>query len=152
MVAPYKEGDIFVVPLRTSGYAVGVIARVSANNSGGLLGYFFGKKFESVPSKDVIDSLRPLDAIRVLIFGDLSLLNKEWFVIGSISNWDRKSWPMPDFVRKDDISKKAWRVRYAEDNLSKVISEQPEPFDSTLGKDAAFGAGAIELLLTRLAH
>lgn len=65
---------------------MGVIARASANNSGGLLGYFFGEKFESVPSKNVIDSLRPLDAIRVLKFGELFLLNNKWPIIGNIDS------------------------------------------------------------------
>lgn len=149
MAILFYEGDVFAIPLRTGGYAVGVIARVSADNSGGLLGYFFGKKFESMPSKDVIVSLRPLEAIRVLKFGDLFLQKKKWPIVGSIENWDRKDWPMPDFVRKDDISKKAWRARYSDDRISKIISEHPEPFDSSLERDSVFGGGAIELLLTK---
>lgn len=145
-----REGDVFAVPLRSGGYATGVVARVSADDSGGLLGYFFGPKTSSVPSKDVVGSLRPDNALRILRFGDLSLLNNDWPVIGHIPNWNRGSWPMPDFVRKDDISRKAWRVRYSENNISEVVSERPEPFDSVLERDAAFGAGAVELLLTRL--
>lgn len=150
MIVPYKEGSVFVVPLRSGGYAIGVVARISTENSGGLLGYFFGPKFESLPSGDVIGSLDPSKAIRVLMFGDLSLLNKDWPIIGSIANWSREEWPMPDFVRKDDISKKAWRVRYSDGNLLEPISEYPEPYDSALERDSAFGAGAVELLLTRL--
>ncbi len=152
MATPYKEGDVFAVPLRTGGYAIGVIARVSADKSGGLLGYFYEKKFESVPSMDSIGSLNPDKAVRVLKFGDLSLLKKEWPVIGSVPRWERKNWPLPAFVRKDDLSKKAWRIHYSDDNIHEVIGEYPEPFDSSLERDALFGAGAIELLLTKLAH
>lgn len=146
----YREGSVFAIPLRSEGYAVGVIARVSSDNSGGLLGYFFGPKLNTLPSEEIVGLLKPSNALRVLRFGDLSLLNKEWLVIGCIANWERKEWPMPDFLRKDDISKKAWRVRYSEDNVSEVISESAESFDSSLERDAAFGAGAVELLLTRL--
>lgn len=150
MTPQYHEGSVFAVPLRSGGYAVGVVARVSADNSGGLLGYFFGPKYATVPSGDIADTLKPSNALKILRFGDLSLLNKEWPVIGMISNWRREDWPMPDFIRRDDISKKAWRVRYADDDICEVISEQPESFDSPLERAATFGAGAVELLLTRL--
>jgi Immunity protein 26 len=146
---PYREGSIFAIPLRSGGFAVGVVARKSAHH-GGLLGYFFGPKFSSVPDSGDIGVLHPDMALRVLKFGDLSLMNHEWPVIGDITNWNRKEWPLPDFVRKDDISRKAWRVRYSEDDVCQYISEHPESFDSPLERDSMFGAGAVELLLTRL--
>lgn len=150
MKFPYREGSVFALPLRAGGFAVGVVARVSADKSGGLLGYFFAPKLTVVPGGEVVPSLQPANALKVLIFGDLSLRNGEWPVIGEIPEWRREEWPMPDFVRRDDISKKAWRVRYSDDDVCEVISEQPEPFDSTLERDSLFGAGAVELLLTRL--
>lgn len=150
MTVPYKEGSVFAIPLRSGGYAIGVVARVSDNDSGGLLGYFFGPKLSSLPSKDCIGSLKPEEAIKVIKFGDLSLINKEWPVIGGIPNWKRRDWPMPEFVRKDDLSKKAWRARYSEDDITKLIGESPEPFNSSLERDSLYGAGAVELLLTRL--
>ncbi len=95
-------------------------------------------------------SLHPGKEIKILRFGDLSLLNKEWVVIGDIPSWDRKKWPLPNFVRKDDISKRAWRVRYSEEDPNRVIDEVPEPFNSVLERDAMYGAGAVEKLLTQL--
>lgn len=150
MKPPYSEGSVFAVPLRSGGYGIGVIARVSKNNSGGLLGYFFEPKFATLPSSEIIDSLSPSKAIKVLMFGDLLLLDKTWSIIGNIAGWRREDWSIPDYVQKDDISKKAWRVRYADDDVNKVISLQPEPFDSPLERNSLYGAGAVELLLTRL--
>lgn len=145
-----KEGDVFAVPLRSGGYAVGLIARIAKNNSGGMLGYFFYPKYHDVPSQAVIESLQPAAAIKAIIFGDLSILRGEWPVVGAISDWNRERWPMPEFIRKDDISRKAWKVKYSEDDLSTIVSEQPEAFDSPLERDAVYGAGAVELLLTKL--
>ena len=150
MATPYREGSMFAVPLRSGGYAVGIISRVSADNSGGLLGYFFGPKLAAMPNGQISSDLKSTNALRVLRFGDLLLLNQAWSVIGEITDWRREDWPMPDFVRKDDISKKAWRARYSEDDVCKLVGEWPEPYDSPLERDAVFGAGAVELLLTRL--
>jgi hypothetical protein len=150
MKVPYQEGSIFTIPLRTGGYGIGVIARASKKNSGGLLGYFFGPKREDIPSFDDVSHLKPSEAIRIVVFGDLHLLDQKWQVIGSIAPWDRQDWPMPYFVRKDDISKKAWRVRLSETNVHEVIEEQPVSYDSPLERQGLYGAGAVELLLTKL--
>ena len=148
--APYHEGSIFCVPLREGGFAIGVIARVSKNNSGGLLGYFFGPKLKSIPNSSIANSLKPSCVFKILRFGDLSLLRKEWPIVFRFSNWKRQDWPMPYFVRRDDISKKAWRVQYDDNDVCQVISEKPEPFDSPLERAAMYGSGAVELLLTKL--
>lgn len=152
MMSQCREGSVFAVPLRSGGYAIGVIAHVSYNNSGGILGYFFGPRLANIPNEEdeIFLALKPGNALRVLRFGDLLLLNKSWPVIGEITDWRREDWPMPDFVRKDEISKKAWRARYSEDDVCELIGEWSEPYDSSLGRDTVFGAGAVELLLTRL--
>ena len=93
---------------------------------------------------------KPLQALKVLRFGDPFLANGKWPIVGKLNQWHRHDWPMPDFARKDDLSRKAWRVRYSEDNLTQVLSEIPEPYETTLERDAVFGAGAVELLLTKL--
>jgi hypothetical protein len=150
MKLPYSEGSVFAVPLRSGGYGVGVVARVSADDSGAVLGYFFGPRYGAVPSLESLSFVKPQQALRVVMFGDPFLLNGKWPIIGKIKDWDRREWPMPDFVRRDDLAKKAWRVRYSEENLSHAVSETPEPYDSALERDAAFGAGAVELMLTKL--
>jgi len=147
---PYTEGSVFAVPLRDGGFGVGVVARVAADGSGGVLGYFFGPRCHTLPSSDSVSLLEPSQAVRVVRFGDPFLLNGKWPTIGSIRNWRRDAWPMPDFVRKDDLTNQAWRVRYSEANLTQAVSETREAFDSDLQRDAVFGAGAVELMLSKL--
>lgn len=150
MKLPYSEGSVFAVPLRSGGFGIGVVARVAADDSGGVLGYFFGPKYGTVPTLEAVSFLSPRQALRAVRFGDPFLVNGKWPVIGSVKNWNRDAWPMPDFVRRDELTKQAWRVRYSEDNLTQALSETPEPYDSALERDAVFGAGAVELMLTRL--
>lgn len=146
----FDEGSVFFVPLRSGGYARGVVARIASDRAGGVLGYFFGPKYDSQSVATSVTNLNPRDALKVLRFSDLSLRSGDWPVIGVLHNWTRTDWPVPNFVRRDELSKRAWRVTYADDNICHVIDESPERFDSGLERDAAFGAGAVELLLGRL--
>lgn len=148
---PYKEGTLFAVPLRRGGYAVGVVARTSTQGKI-LLAYLFGPARQSVPPADDVKNLRPQDALRVARVGDLSLLDKTWPVIGQLPAWKREEWPMPPFVRRDDIAKKAWRVQYADNDANRVATEEPMnyPNVSEFERDAVLGAGAAEIVMTKM--
>lgn len=150
MTLPYEEGTWFAVPLRSGGHGVGVVARATKKGKV-LLGYFFGPRREAVPPLNETSSLRPEKAVRVLRFGDLSLVNKEWPIIGRSSTWDRRCWPIPSFVRSDELSGRAWKIDYADDDPNEVVSEKPiTNGGADLERDAVLGAGAVELVLTKL--
>lgn len=150
MTLPYEEGTWFAVPLRTGGYGIGLIAR-AAKKGAVLLGYFFGPRRDAVPPLDEVSSMRPEEAICVFRFGDLGLINEEWSIIGRPSMWDRRCWPMPYFVRSDELSGRAWSVEYADDDPNEVVSEKLITSGSyDLERDAVLGAGAVELVLTKL--
>jgi hypothetical protein len=147
---PYREGSWFVVPLRTGGYALGVVARMAPRGRI-ILAYLFGTKFGEIPGTDAAKNLQPIHAIRRLRVGDLGLVNGEWRVLGESEGWQRTDWPMPNFVRRDDLSKCAWRVSYSDSDPGKLIAEEPVPFDATgLEVSGLFGYGAVELLLTKM--
>jgi hypothetical protein len=146
---PYKEGDVFAVPLRNGGFGLGVIARV-AKGGRVLLGYFFGPRLQRAPTSVERATLRPQDAIKVVRFGDLSLMNGAWPLIGSIDKWDRKEWQMPRFYRRDELSKRAWLIAYSDDNPAQEIGKEASTYGATgYEQDALLGAGAVELVLTR---
>jgi hypothetical protein len=147
-VLPYSEGTAFTVPLRNGGYARGVVARAAPDGKV-LFGYFFGPKLES-PEDAATDDLKPEHAILSVIFGDLGLINGEWNIVESLPNWDRNLWSMPDFVRRDPIMKRAWRVRYSDGDPSQLESEEPVAFDTNLAPNISSGYGAVELKLTKL--
>jgi hypothetical protein len=148
MSRAYSEGSVFLVPLRDGGYVRGVVARTSPNGKV-LFGYFFGPRLLSTDTI-ALDDLNPSDSILTLRFGDLGLTKREWHVLGIIPNWDRSKWPMPDFVRRDDISHKAWLVRYSDNDPNCVETEFPIEFDAEMPRDSLSGYGAVEIKLSKL--
>jgi len=145
---PYSESSVFLIPLRNGGYARGVVAR-SSDEGKVLLGYFFGPRLASTNGV-ALDDLDPANAILRVRFGDLGIVKGEWPVVGTVPNWDRSNWPMPEFVRRDDLSRKAWLVRYSDDDPNRIEAEDPTDFDSKLGRDSLSGYGAVEIILTKL--
>jgi Immunity protein 26 len=149
MKLPYQEGSIFVLPIRTGGYARGVVAR-KAPRGKVLFGYFFGPLLSSVRSAPV-DGLNPSQATFRVRFGDLGLINGEWKVIGSIRDWNRAEWLMPAFIRKDPLGKrKSLVVTYSDTDPLRIESERPFDDDSGLDSDTLYGYGAVEIVLTKL--
>jgi len=147
MSLPYREGTWFAVPLRRGGFAVGVVARTSREGKV-LLGYFFGPRRRSVPSLADVQSSRPQDATLVVRFGDLSLIQGEWPIVGD-TRLDRSSWTVPDFARTDPLSGRSWRVRYDDRDPNVVVSEDPIVTEPALPRDGLYGAGAVEAALDR---
>ena len=149
MKLPYSEGTVFLVPLRNGGYARGVVARATREGKG-LFGYFFGPRLAS-PAVATLDGLDPGKATLRLIFGDLGLMNGEWAVLGTVPDWDRSKWPMPDFVRRDPLGKrKPVLVRRSDTDPMRVEAEYAIEDDSGLATDALSGYGAVEIKLTKL--
>lgn len=141
----YGEGTWIAVPLKTGGFALGLIAR--ASNRGAVLCYFFGPRRQALPQLSEAKALRPDDAVKVVRVGDLHLLDGKWSVLGTLASWDRSLWSMPPFARRDSLSKRAWRVEHSEDDLLTVVSEVSEPYESQLETDGVYGAQAAEALL-----
>lgn len=141
---------MFAMPLRNGGFARGVVAR-SSRRGRVLLGYFFGPRLET-PAVATLDDLRPDLAVARIRFGDLGLIEGRWLIIDRVANWDRSDWPMPDFVRRDPISRKAWLVRYSDDDPLRSASELLPDFDDLQGleSDGLFGAGAAESKISKL--
>ena len=146
----YKEGDWFAVPLKDGGYALGIAARVS--RGGAILGYFFGPRYQSVPSATQLHGLAASNASFIGIFGDLGLLEGEWPLICKAEEWRRDSWPMPDFGRVDTDTQIAYRTTYNENRLTEQVKETKVSLQEaqSLPEDGLFGSGALELQLNRL--
>ncbi|NJL30027.1 MAG: hypothetical protein HC897_20100 [Thermoanaerobaculia bacterium] len=148
MTLPYEEGHWFAVPLPTSGFAVGLVARASKRGQV-LLGYFFGGRFHALPLVEDLESLTLDSALLVARFGDLALLNFEWPILGKTQTWRRNQWPMPPFVSRDPLTDKVWQIEYADDDPNRLIKRMDitdrEYKDHPL--DGVYGARAITRLL-----
>jgi hypothetical protein len=148
MTLQYSEGSVFLIPLRNGGYARGVVARAGSKGKV-LFGYFFGPRIESIGAI-ALDGLNPTDAVLRIRFGDLGLINGAWPILGNIPNWNRTEWPMPEFVRRDPLSGKAWLVRRSDTNPGRIDSERSIDFECQLQVDALAGYGAVEIKLTKI--
>lgn len=146
---PYAEGVVFLIPLRSTGFARGVVARATAAGEV-LLGYFFGPRLASTDAI-TLDDLEPAKAVLKLRFGDLGLIDGKWPICGTLPNWNRSEWPIPDFVRRDPLGYlKPVLVRYADDNPNRVEAEYVVEDDIGLAADSISGYGAVEVKLTKL--
>ena len=145
---PYDEGTWFAVPLRTSGYAIGLLAR--STGYGTAFGYFFGPRRESVSTMEDIIELTHEKAILIGLFGDLGLLEGDWPIIGRLEGWSRADWPVPPLIRVDRMSGKALKVLYSDD--LRILSEEPcDPMlTDKYPSETQSGAGSVEIKLTRL--
>jgi hypothetical protein len=144
---PYSEGSVFLVPLRTGGYARGVVARAGPDGRG-LFGYFFGPRLASSEAA-VWNDLDPSAAVLRVKFGDLGLINGEWLIRGIVRDFNRTEWPMPDFVRRAP-GMKARLVRYSDSDPMHIDAEYPIDDDAMLPTDSLSGYGAVEIKLTKL--
>ena len=144
-----REGDWFAVPLRTGGYALGVVAR--KGKGGILLGYFFGPRRERVPTIEDAHDLTPDDAVLVERFGHLGLRDRRWPLLGPRATWRREDWPMPKFGRLEPYANRGWIVIRGDDP-GRPIREEPCTMEvaSKLLPEGLDGAGAVEIGLTKL--
>lgn len=145
----YEEGIWFAVPVQPEGYAVGVIARATYSDYIALA-YFFGLRYTTIPTLEQIKSLKPSDAVRVLRISDIGIRDGEWPIIGKIPGWNRAEWPIPNFVRKEDLTNRVWLVKYSDDNPNLVLSEElvvDEPI--SLEKNALRGYKSAEFVLSK---
>ena len=147
MKLPYSEGSVFLVPLRTGGYGRGVVARMAPKGRV-LLGYFFGPRLISIDAA-TLDGLVPEQAALRIRIGDLGLMNGEWHICGSVSNWNRCHWPIPEFARRAP-GMRTRLVRYSDDNPNHVVAEQAIDDDPGLSTDSLSGYRAVEIKLDQV--
>lgn len=150
MNLPYKEGTVFLVPLRTGGYGRGVVARCSPKGKI-VFGYFFGPRVIGMEERH-FDDLSPEQTVLRLRFGDLGLIDGKWPIVGLIPNWKRPHWPMPDFIRVEDRigDERKYLVRYSDSDPSIRLFETPQIENSDLQPDVLSGCGLVEIKLTKL--
>lgn len=151
----YSEGQWFAIPLPSSGYAIGIIARGSYKTKGGL-GYFFGPKYDEIPSNLETFSKNKENFIFIGWFGDLGIINGDWPLIEAGKPFKRVEWPVPKFYRIPGIPEgQAFLVEYDQTmpEMFRPMHEYLVPISQDIlqfPEDSLHGAGAIEIILDRL--
>ena len=138
-------GKIFVVPLKSGGFSIGLVARQSGSI---LLGYFFSTYFSVKPLEIDASIINKSNVCLVCLFGILGLKNKEWTIIENLPNWDKNEWSVPKFKQKDPLLDMYYAVSYDDDlnEISRIkISEEDA---KTLFEGGIHGSGVVEYILS----
>jgi hypothetical protein len=113
-----EEGNLYAVPIGEDRYVVCLLARDSCGDLV-VLGYFFDRLYNSLPSSDELQVLRPYDAHKCIPFSALCIADGRWPLIGRLKSFSRSLWPMPkyrDMTNRVSI--------FDENRVSAVISTQ----------------------------
>jgi len=151
----YSEGEWFAVPLKDSGYALGIIARGSHKVKGPHLGYFFGPRYKDIPDEQETWRKQPSEAILIAWFGPLGILRGTWPLILSTRPFRREEWPVPLFGQIDPGNPaKGWLVEYSQETDGLDLPIRRIYCDAKnltgLPEDGVYGYEAIENVLTKL--
>lgn len=137
------------MPLDEKRYALGVVSRMAPQGKT-IIAHFFGPCRTEQPTLANSIGLQAKDAVKCLRVGDLGLINGEWKVLGCSKDWSREAWPVPPFIRRDELSSKAWKVIYCDDDPATPIEEERIPFETAdMERDALFGYKAAEISVAR---
>ena len=147
---PYREGDLFALPLRDSGFGIGLVAR-SAPRGRILFGFVFRPRYAQIPTIAQVRRCSRRDAIISCRFGDLHLIDGTWHVLGAMPSWDRLEWTLPSFVRSEEpLAKRKWEVVYDDSDPSKLVQEgQLDDAATCEPANGPSGAGAVQTVLTK---
>jgi hypothetical protein len=122
---------------------------------GACLGYFFGPLLRGLPRMDQLTHLRPEQAIFVRQFLSAQLEDGEWPLLGRLSDWDSKQWPVPRFRLRESLVGKMtdkWIIRMYDDNLNFMPDRWGATDDEVRGlpEDGTSYGGALQLYLAEL--
>lgn len=93
--------------------------------------------------------LQPGAAVWVHRFGDASLHDGTWQVLGQTPDWRRDVWPMPGFVHKDSLVPGRY-TRRDYPGADPVESRVGVGEIAGLAEDGFAGSGFVEQRLTKL--
>lgn len=143
----YAEGDIYIINISETVKVIGVIAR---ERQGAVLGYFF-KNRDFAQVSDLGGLLLPVDACFVRRFGDLSMIQKQWPIVGKVYPWIREEWSPPVFCDAVDGDASLKKLTIIDDDDPSIITDIRYTSDDIAGWGAGFsGSGALLVHLARI--
>jgi Immunity protein 26 len=146
-----REGTYFLLPVESGQFGVGLVTR-APRRGGVLLGYFFGPRRTTAPTREWLESRVPPQAVLVARFRDQALFRGEWKVLHTSDAFQREAWPVPAFHRFDGsitatpgaTTVTDWRIQYADDNLIMPADERPATgADLRLREDTVYDAASL---------
>jgi hypothetical protein len=134
----------------SGGFALGLVARSSR---GVLLCYFFGPISPEIPTLASAAGKTVETAALVAKVGHLGIKNGTWPVLGNEPGWSRERWPMPVFVKHEELTGRVYELHYPDGDPNGVPRRVPMaadesaqgPEDGLMGY--AYAARAVEKAL-----
>jgi hypothetical protein len=143
-----KEGDLFILPLRTNGYLVGLVARIAGN--GVPMGYFFNDLLPEISSSPNIDKLTADNVLLVSKFGIQGFADGTWRRAETLPGFTREDWPVPIFLEKHSVL--APRLEFYSDDMEFIgyghVSQDTDL--NSYYESGTSGSVAIEIELTKI--
>jgi len=145
------EGMYFLLPVESGQFGVGLVTR-APRRGGVLLGYFFGPRRTTAPTREWLESRVPPQAALVARFRDQALFRGEWRVLHTVESFQRDAWPVPAFHRFDGsitatpgaTTVTDWRIQYGDDNLIMPAEERPATgADLRLREDTVYDPASL---------
>jgi hypothetical protein len=121
---PKAAGDWFAIPLRSGLFAVGCTA--AADERDAILGYFFARFFERLPSRSDILAIVPGDADIIGVCSLQGLRHDVWPVIAN----DPRPWTIPIFREIEPATGMIRWKTFEPPNLLTAIAFEHEPKDA----------------------
>lgn len=141
----YKPGDLFLVPLRSGGFGIGIIVRI---NKSVILGFFWEKKFDTHPEYIDTSELKKSNVFWIKQFSSAGLDIGSWKMIGHYPSFNQTEWGVPRFLR--EISPFGKYLISYNDNLEEIESiKVDDSFNDNLPVDGVAGYGSIEISLSK---
>ncbi|MBA4057526.1 MAG: hypothetical protein C0490_22615 [Marivirga sp.] len=140
-----NEGDIFTFPLRSRGYASGLIIRASKTLT--LLGCFYDLRYDSMPTEITEDVLKKGKIILTKRFGLQGFKDGTWKVVGKSDRFNRQDWPIPSFLRQSNPPRIITYNDELEEIKETVISNENA---NSFPGDGLAGSGFIEIVVTEV--
>jgi hypothetical protein len=99
-----------------------------------------------------LSTLKPGSAVLVGMFGFMGVKSGTWKLLGRHVHWSPQDWPVPVFVRTEELTNRTFLTSYDDPDISRVIREELAPKGEQVDgpEDGSMGAGFVELRLTRL--
>jgi hypothetical protein len=142
-----KEGDVFAVPLRQGGYAIGLIAREHKTIT---LGYFFDTVYSSVPEQMDVTDITKWKVALIGKFSSMGIENGEWPLLKTTFKFIREEWPIPVLKMQEPLSEKYFAVIYDDTLINEERHLISEAESKKLFSHGLYGYGALEKKLTSI--
>jgi hypothetical protein len=145
------EGQIYALRLDDGRYALGVLARVEWSKPRkpyGVFVYFFGPYVRIPDIKEQMNELSPERCVARLLTSALDIYSGEWSLVGTVTNWSRYEWELPNFLHTQWSSGETFSISLDEADLTRILKMERLTGEQELQEHISYGSEAARKLVS----